>query len=57
MCEWRIEFLDWHMKQDTHFSKSDGAPPTPMLLWGAAHCVRYIIMMQMIVHAQEGLLR
>ena len=28
--------------QDSHFSESDGAPPTSMLLWGAAYCVRYI---------------
>ena len=26
--------------QDSHFSESDGAPPTSMLLWGATHCVR-----------------
>ena len=42
--------------QDSHFSESDGAPPTSMLLWGAAHYVRYIIVMQMIVHAQQRLL-
>jgi hypothetical protein len=42
--------------QDSHFSESDGAPLTSMLLWGAAHCVRYIIMMQMIDHAQQKLL-
>ena len=29
-------------RQDSHFSESDGAPPTSMLLWGAAYCVRYI---------------
>ena len=28
--------------QDSHFSKSDGAPPTSKLLWGAAYCVRYV---------------
>ena len=28
--------------QDSHFSESDGAPPTYMLLWGAAYCVRYV---------------
>ena len=28
--------------QDSHFSKSDGAPPTSMLLWGAAYYVRYV---------------
>ena len=28
--------------QDSHFSESDGAPPTSMLLWGAAYCVRYV---------------
>ena len=28
--------------QDSHFSKSDGPPPTSMLLWGAAYCVRYV---------------
>ena len=28
--------------QDSHFSESDGAPPTSMLLWGAAYCVSYI---------------
>ena len=27
--------------QDSHFSESDGGPPTSMLLWGAAYCVRY----------------
>ena len=42
--------------QDSHFSESDGAPPTSMLLWGATHCVRYIVMMQMIVHTQQRLL-
>ena len=42
--------------QDSHFSESDGALSTSMLLWGAAHCVRYIIVMQMIVYAQQGLL-
>ena len=39
------------ISQDSHFSKSDGAPPTSMLLWGAAYCVRYTIVMQMLVHA------
>ena len=38
--------------QDSHFSESDGAPPTSMLLWGAAHCVRYVDVMQMTIHAQ-----
>ena len=28
--------------QDSHFSESDGAPSTSMLLWGAAYCVRYV---------------
>ena len=28
--------------QDSHFSESDGAPPTSKLLWGAAYCVRYV---------------
>ena len=28
--------------QDSHFSESDGAPPTSMLLWGAVYCVRYV---------------
>ena len=28
--------------QDSHFSESDGAPPTSMLLWGAANYVRYV---------------
>ena len=28
--------------QDSHFSESDGAPPTSMLLWGVAYCVRYV---------------
>ena len=37
--------------QDSHFSESDGAPPTSMLLWGAAHYVKYINMMRMTVHA------
>ena len=39
--------------QDSHFSESDGAPPTSMLLWGAAYCVRYVDVMRMIVHAQQ----
>ena len=43
-------------KIHTFFGESDGAPPTSMLLWGAAHCVRYIIMMPIIVHTQQGLL-
>ena len=43
--------------QNSHLSESKGAPPTSMLLWGAAHCVKYIIVMQMTVHAQKGLLR
>ena len=28
--------------QDSHFSESDGALPTFMLLWSAANCVRYV---------------
>ena len=28
--------------QDSHFSESDGAPPTSMLLWGATYCVKYV---------------
>ena len=28
--------------QDSHFSESDGAPPTSMLWWGAAYCVGYV---------------
>ena len=28
--------------QDSHFSESDGAPPTSKLLWSAAYCVRYV---------------
>ena len=28
--------------QDSYFSESDGAPPTSMLLWGVAYCVRYV---------------
>ena len=28
--------------QDSYFSESDGAPPTSMLLWGAAYYVRYV---------------
>ena len=28
--------------QDLHFSESDGAPPTSMLLWVAAYRVRYV---------------
>ena len=28
--------------QDSYFSKSDGAHPTSMLLWGDAYCVRYV---------------
>ena len=28
--------------QDSHFSEIDGAPPTSMLLWGAAYYVRYV---------------
>ena len=27
--------------QDSHFSESDG-PPTSMLLWGTAYCVRHV---------------
>ena len=42
--------------QDSHFSESDGAPHTSMLLWGAAYCVRYVNVMQMTVHAQQILL-
>ena len=42
--------------QDLYFSENDGAPPISMLLWGAAHCVKYIIVMQMIVHVQQRLL-
>ena len=28
--------------QESRFSESDGAPPTSMLLWSAAYCVRYV---------------
>ena len=42
--------------QDSHFSESDGALSTSMLLWGAAHCVKYVNVMQMIVDAQKSLL-
>ena len=28
--------------QDSYFSENNGAPPTSMLLWGAAYCVRYV---------------
>ena len=28
--------------QDSHFSESDGAPPTSMLQWDAAYCVSYV---------------
>ena len=28
--------------QDSYFSESDGAPPTSMLLWGAAYYVKSI---------------
>ena len=28
--------------QNSHFSQSDVAPPTSMLLWGAIYCVRYV---------------
>ena len=28
--------------QDSHFSESDGALPTSMLLWGATYCVKYV---------------
>ena len=28
--------------EDSHFSETDGAPPTSMLLWGVAHCVKKI---------------
>ena len=28
--------------QDSHFSESDGVPPTSKLLWGATYCVRYV---------------
>ena len=39
--------------QDSHFSESDRAPPTSMLQWGAAYCVKYVNMMQMIGYAQQ----
>ena len=42
--------------QDSHFSESDGAPPTSMLLWGVALCVRSVDVMRMTVHAQQVLL-
>ena len=42
--------------QDSYFSESDGAPPTSMLLWGAAYYVRYVDVMRMTVHAQQVLL-
>ena len=42
--------------QDSYFSESDRAPPTSMLLWGAAHCVRYVDVMQITIHAQQVLL-
>ena len=33
-----FEFSNWHKRpRFTFFSESDGAPPTSMLLWGAAH--------------------
>ena len=38
--------------QDSHFSESEGAPTTSMLLLGDAHCIKYINMMPMTVHAQ-----
>ena len=28
--------------QESHFSESDGAPPTSMLLWGAVYYVRFV---------------
>ena len=28
--------------QDSYFSESDGAPPTSMVLWGAAYCIWYV---------------
>ena len=28
--------------QDSYFSESDEAPPTSMLLWGAAYYIRYV---------------
>ena len=28
--------------QDSHFSESDGALPTSMVLWGAIYRVRYV---------------
>ena len=28
--------------EDSHFSETDGAPPTSMLLWGAAYYVKYV---------------
>ena len=28
--------------QDSHFSESDGAPATSMVLWGAGYYVRYV---------------
>ena len=37
--------------QDSHFSESDGAFTTSMLLWGVAYCVKYVKR-----DAQHGLL-
>ena len=42
--------------EDSHFSQSDGAPQTTMLLWGATHCVIYIKVMRMTDYAHKGLL-
>ena len=42
--------------QDSHFSQSDGAPPTTMLMWGATHYVMYINAMLMTGDAHKGLL-
>ena len=39
--------------QNSHFSESDKAPPTSMLLWGATHCVRYVDVMRMTIYAQQ----
>ena len=40
--------------QDSYSSQSDGAPPTSMLRWDAAHNVMYISVMRMTIHAYNS---
>ena len=53
---WELNSQFGIRSQDSHFSQSDEAPPTTMLLWGVAHYVIYINMMQVTVYAHKGLI-